>query len=104
MADAVLLRRVQLGGSLAALRQKKKRIVTEAARAARRARDLASPDALGDQRPGIGWMAHQDHGAAVIRFSLSGKIHQQLLVVPAIPLLAAAFAAGVIRRMRPRLP
>src|SRR5260370_918894 len=43
MADAVLLRRVQLGGSLAALRQKKKRIVTEAARAARRARDLGSP-------------------------------------------------------------
>src|SRR5436853_182678 len=65
MADAVFLRRRQFGRCFAIGKQED-RVVAEAIGAARRSRDLAAPDAFGDQRAGIIGTAYEHHEAAVI--------------------------------------
>ena len=57
VAYAVLLGRRKLGRGLAERVQQEQRIVAEAIGAARCSRDLAAPDAFGDERPRIFGMA-----------------------------------------------
>src|SRR3989442_7629512 len=77
VADAVLLAGIELGGGFSERGKIEQRVVAEAVGAARRARDLAAPQPLGDQRKGIFGMAHQDHDARVVRGSISRTIREQ---------------------------
>src|ERR1051325_11750929 len=103
VALAVLLRRGQFGRSAAELGKEKERVVAEAVRAARRARDLAMPQAFGDQRTRIVRAAHEHHDAAVVRRALIAQSVEQPGVVARIALLATAFATRVVGGMHARL-
>src|SRR2546421_8128000 len=103
VADAILFRRVELGRGLAKRGQIEQRIVTEAVRPARRARDLAAPDAFGDEGARIVSVAQEQHPAVIVSPALLSQAGQQLLVIARIALLARTFATCVIRRMHPGL-
>src|SRR5882672_11185987 len=102
VADAVLVSRVELRGRLAEFLDEKQGIVTKAVRAARRESDLAMPEALGDERIAVFGIFHQHHDADVVCASAAGKIRQQFLVVPPVPLFPVTFPAGIVRGMHAR--
>src|SRR5690349_25087841 len=104
VADAVLLRGIELRGGASELRQQKQRVIAEAVGAARRARNLALPDAFGDQRARIVGVSHENHHAAVIAGTLIAQRSEQLGVVAGISFVARAFVSRVVRRMDARLP
>src|SRR5256714_2400915 len=90
MADAVLLGRRELGRGLTERRNQEQRVVAEAVAAARRARDLAAPDAFGDERPRIVGAAQEDHQAAIVGAAALAEAREEFRVIARIALLAAA--------------
>jgi hypothetical protein len=99
VADAVFVLRVELGSGFFHRWEIEQRVIAEAVAAARRARDLAAPDALGDERPRIVRVAQEHHDAGVIGASVLAQIQENLLVVARVALFAAARAPGVISRV-----
>src|SRR5882672_11985491 len=102
VADAVFLRRRQFGSRLSA-RKQEQRVVAKSIHAARRARDLAAPDALGDERLRVVGPADEDHCAVVMRRALGTELGEQLRVVAPVALIAAAFASGKVSGVDARL-
>src|SRR5205085_4290338 len=103
VADAVLLGRGELGGGLAERRQQEQRVVAEAVAAAGRARDLAAPEAFGDERPRIVRAAQEHHHAAIVGAAALAEAREEFRLIARIALVAAARAARVVGRMHARL-
>src|SRR2546423_844691 len=103
MTDAVLLGRRELGRGLTERRHQEQRVVAEAIAATGRARDLAAPDAFGDERPRIVGAAQEDHQAAIVGAAALAEAREQFRVIARIALIPAAAAARVVGRMHARL-
>src|SRR5690349_141767 len=103
VADTVFERGLELRRGFAQPGQEEERVVAEAVCAARRVRNFAVPQALGDERTRVVGMADENHDATVIGFAVLSDGLQKLCIVARIASLPAACAARVIRGVHTRL-
>src|SRR5437868_10528478 len=98
MADAILAVGSELRGR-SPVWEHEEGVIAEAVRAARRARDLAVPEALGDERPRIFGMAREDHHAAVVGAPIVLELGEQAGVIARIAFLPISALSGVVGRV-----